>query len=160
MKTEPIPTLFEWIGGEDALTALVAEFYRRVQLDSVLAPVFSTMGPGHPAHVAAFIGEVFGGPKTYSSTIGGHADMIRHHMQRSLTEGQRRRWIGLLLDTYTDMGLPDDPEFMSALVAYLEWGSRLAVLNSQPDVPQPEPAPMPSWGWGEVGGPFKPEQNS
>lgn len=83
--------------------------------------------------------------------------MIRHHMQRSLTEGQRRRWIGLLLDTYTDMGFTNDPEFMSALVSYLEWGSRLAVLNSQPDVAEPIPAPMPSWGWGEVGGPFKPE---
>jgi hemoglobin len=130
MKTEPTPTLFEWIGGEDALTALVAEFYRRVRQDDILAPVFATMGPSHPAHVAAFIGEVFGGPKTYSSSIGGHADMIRHHMQRSLSEVQRRRWMGLLLDTYTDMGLPDDPEFMSALVAYLEWGSRLAVLNS------------------------------
>ncbi len=115
------------------------------------------MGPGHPAHVAAFIGEVFGGPKTYSATIGGHADMIRHHMERSLTEAQRRRWINLLLDTYEDMGLPNDPEFMSAVVGYLEWGSRLAVLNSQPQMASPKPSPMPRWGWGEVGGPFEPE---
>ena len=28
--------------------------------------------------------------------------------------------------------MPDDPEFRSALVGYLEWGSRLAVINSQP----------------------------
>jgi hemoglobin len=158
MKTESVPTLFEWMGGESALKMLVTEFYDRVRRDSILAPVFATMGPEHPAHVAAFIGEVFGGPKMYSSNFGGHAGMIRHHMHRSLTETQRRHWISLLLDTYRELRLPDDPEFMSALVGYLEWGSRLAVINSQPDLPLPEPAPMPHWGWGEVGGPFKTEQ--
>jgi hemoglobin len=56
MKTEPVATFFEWTGGEDALMTLVVEFYRRVQQDSILAPVFATMGPGHPAHVAAFTG--------------------------------------------------------------------------------------------------------
>jgi len=28
--------------------------------------------------------------------------------------------------------MPDDPEFRSALVGYLEWGSRLQSFNSQP----------------------------
>lgn len=48
--------------------------------------------------------------------------------------------------------MPDDPEFRSALVGYLEWGSRLAVINSQAGV-DPD-APMPKWGWGEVRGPY------
>ena len=30
-------------------------------------------------------------------------------------------------------GLPDDPEFRAALMGYAEWGTRLAVQNSQPD---------------------------
>ena len=29
--------------------------------------------------------------------------------------------------------MPDDPEFRSAIVGYLEWGSRLAVINSASD---------------------------
>ncbi len=29
-------------------------------------------------------------------------------------------------------GLPDDPEFRSAFAAYIEWGTRIAVTNSQP----------------------------
>ena len=40
-------------------------------------------------------------------------------------------------------------------VAYLEWGSRLAVINSQPGVKPNSNAPMPRWGWGEVGGPYR-----
>ena len=34
-----------------------------------------------------------------------------------------------------DAGLPDDPEFRAALVGYLEWGTRLAMHNSQPGAP-------------------------
>ena len=53
------------------------------------------------------------------------------------------------------VGLPDDPEFRSALVAYLEWGTRLAVINSQPGAEVVADAPMPKWGWGVPGGPYR-----
>lgn len=111
------------------------------------------MDADHPSHVAAFIGEVLGGPPSYSERHGGHPAMIRHHLNRHLTEPQRRRWIALLLDAYTASDAPQDPEFAQALVAYLEWGSRLAVLNSQPGAVVDEAAPMPVWDWGPVGGP-------
>ena len=114
------------------------------------------MNDDHPEHVAAFIGEVFGGPKLYSELYGGHPAMIRHHLNRHLTEVQRRAWINLLLDTHTDLDLPSDPEFASALVGYLEWGTRLAVTNSQSGACVYENAPMPKWGWGETGGPYIP----
>jgi hemoglobin len=52
--------------------------------------------------------------------------------------------------------LADDPEFRSALVGYLEWGSRLAVINSQPGSGVNQHSPMPKWGWGEVKGPYRP----
>ena len=52
--------------------------------------------------------------------------------------------------------MPDDPEFRSALVGYLEWGSRLAVINSQPGATVDADQPMPKWGWGEVKGPYSP----
>src|SRR5947209_12153651 len=38
----------------------------------------------------------------------------------------------------------------------LEWGSRLAVINSQPGATVDPDAPMPKWGWGEVKGPYRP----
>ena len=33
---------------------------------------------------------------------------------------------------------------------YVEWGTRLAVANSQPDASPPPEAPVPRWGWGEA----------
>ena len=152
-----VPTLYEWIGGIEPLRRLTAEFYRRVPDDPVLAPVFAHMAADHPEHVALFLAEVLGGPALYSREHGGHPEMVRHHLGRHLSEVMRRRWIGLLLDTYTDLGLPADPEFASALVGYLEWGSRLAVINSAPGAIVSEQAPMPKWGWGETGGPYIPK---
>ncbi len=77
-------------------------------------------------------------------------------MGQSLTEAQRHRWVELLLTCADEVGIPDDPEFRSALVGYLEWGSRLAVINSQPGaVPPPTDSPMPVWGWGEVKGQYR-----
>ena len=149
------PTLYEWVGGLDTLRELTSEFYRRVLKDPLLEPVFRDMDDGHPEHVALFLAEVLGGPQLYTEKHGGHPEMIRHHLRRNLSEEKRRRWMALLQDTYSDMDAPQDPEFMSSLVGYLEWGSRLAVINSKPDAEVFEDAPMPKWGWGETGGPWQ-----
>ena len=151
-----LPTLYEWAGGAPAIRALFELFYQRVPSDPLLGPVFAHMDPAHAEHVAAFVGEVFGGPKLYSDVHGGHPAMIRKHLARALDNEKRKRWIALLLDCADELGLPDDPEFRSAFVAYLEWGSRLAVMNSQPGAEAVIDAPMPAWGWGEAKGPYVP----
>lgn len=148
------PSLYDWAGGMAALSKLTDAFYAKVKLDPLLQPVFARMDPEHPQHVAKFLAEVFGGPKAYSDSHGGHAEMIRHHLGRQLQEKQRRRWVELLIDSADGIGLPDDPEFRSAFVGYIEWGTRLAVINSQPGAEATEEAPMPKWGWGETKGPY------
>jgi len=157
MSTErPVPSLFAWAGGQEALDRLFTRFYQRVPAEPLLRDVFARMDPAHAHHVAAFVAEVFGGPAAYSHDHGGHPHMIRKHLDRALAEPQRRRWIELLLDCADEVGLPSDPEFRSAFVAYLEWGSRLAVINSQPGAAADENQPMPRWGWGEPKGPYQP----
>ncbi len=81
--------------------------------------------------------------------------MIEHHLEKRLTEEQRRRWAALIAECADEAGMPDDPEFRSAFVAYIEWGSRVAVINSQPGAEVNVDAPMPEWGWGEVHGPYE-----
>ena len=60
----------------------------------------------------------------------------------------------LLLRCADECGIPDDPEFRSAFVSYLEWGTRLAVINSKPGAELAEATPMPAWDWGVVKGPY------
>lgn len=154
-ETRDVPTLYQWVGGIEALNRLTARFYERVRDDPLLAPVFAHMNEEHPRHVAAFLGEVLGGPTTYSEQHGGHPHMVRQHLNRHLTQVLRKQWVGLLLGTADELGMPDDPEFRSALVGYIEWGSRLAVINSQPGAQVDENAAVPRWGWGEVKGPYQ-----
>jgi len=152
----PVPTLFAWLDGIKTLERLTTRFYERVPDNPTLAPIFAHMNADHAKHVAAFLAEVLGGPAEYSAAHGGHPHMIRQHLNRHLTQEQRREWVALLLDTADELRMPDDPEFRSALVGYLEWGSRLAVLNSQAGAVANPDAPMPKWGWGEVKGPYVP----
>jgi hemoglobin len=58
--------------------------------------------------------------------------------------------VNLICDAADDAGMPVDPEFRSAFVAYIEWGTRLAAANSQPAAHPPPKAPVPHWGWGEA----------
>lgn len=73
--------------------------------------------------------------------------MIRHHLDRAITEEQRRRWIDLLVDAADTVGLPDDPEFRAAFMGYVEWGTRLAKLFSQPGAAPNFDEPVPMWEW-------------
>ena len=152
-----VPTLYEWAGGIDRIRELFKAFYTRVPTDPILGPVFAHMPAEHFETVAHFVSEVLGGPKLYSGEgRRGHSTMVGEHLGRHLTQQQRQRWMALLLETADDLKLPDDPEFRSALVGYLEWGSRIAVINSsQTQNPIDHKEPMPKWGWGEVKGPYQ-----
>jgi truncated hemoglobin YjbI len=123
-------------------------FYEKhVPEDPLLAPLFADMSPDHPQRVAKWLGEVFGGPKLYSEGYGGYQRMISQHMGKELTEEMRARWVQLVCLSAEEAGLPSDPEFQAAFRSYIEWGSRLALENSQPGAKPPPQMPMPRWWW-------------
>ena len=155
-KNNAVPSLYEWLGQAEVLRKLTTRFYERVLQDELLRPLFLDMPMDHPRHVADFVGEVMGGPNDYTKTRGGHHTMLAQHFGRNISEEQRRRWLNLLLDTADEIGMPNDPEFRSAFIAYLEWGSRLAVINSKlsPGTATDPSMPMPQWDWGVPGGPY------
>jgi len=150
-----VPTLYEWAGGSEAFERLTEAFYGRVKQDELLQPIFSGMDPQHAHNVAVWLAEVFGGPPLYSEEHGGYPHMLSKHHGLRITEDHRRRWVSLICDAADDAGLPTDPEFRSAFVAYIEWGTRLALINTQPGAHPPSQAPVPRWGWGEAP-PYRP----
>ncbi len=157
IKENKIPTLYEWAGGMPVFEKLTEIFYERVLKDPLLEPVFKHMSTEHQLHVAHFIAEVFGGPSVYSAEEGNHFKMIQKHLSKHLTEQHRKRWVELLMVSADEINLPDDPEFRSAFVAYIEWGTRIAVLNSNTSELAMNPdEPMPVWGWGVPGKPYQP----
>jgi hemoglobin len=153
---EASSTLYEWAGGHAAITGLIDAFYDRVERDELLSPFFpGGVSAKHREHVIAWWSEVLGGPTGYSDTLGGYERMLAKHRDLGISSEQRFRFASLMSRAADDAGLPDDPEFRSALIAYLEWGTRLAMHNSQPGAAVVPHAPVPRWGWGEAP-PYRP----
>jgi hemoglobin len=65
---------------------------------------------------------VFGGPARYTDELGGYHGMVAHHRELGITPEARFRFVSLMSLAADDAGLPDDPDFRSAFVAYVEWG--------------------------------------
>lgn len=141
----------EWAGGAEAIGQLIDAFYDRVECLELFGPLF----PGgvteeHCRHVSTWWAEVFGGPADYTDQLGGYDNMLNHHLNLGITEEQRSLFVSVMSQAADDAGLPADPEFRSALLAYLEWGTRLAFDNSQVGAIPFKGTPVPRWGWGEA----------
>jgi len=151
MSTDAEPTLYEWAGGLDAIRRMIDAFYDRVEQ----AEIFDRLFPGgvteeHREQVTHWWAEVFGGPARYTEELGGYNNMLEHHRNLDITQEQRATFVATMSQAADDADLPADPEFRSALLAYLEWGTRLAFENSQPGATPMLDAPVPRWGWGEA----------
>jgi hemoglobin len=143
------PTIYEWAGGREAFARWLNVFYDLVEGEPDLAALFGgRVSETHRHNVTAWWCEVMGGPDTYTTKHGGYEHMLEMHRGLAITGEQRLRFVTLLSRAADDAGLPADPEFRAALMGYAEWGTRLAVHNSQPGAEVVERAPVPRWGWG------------
>ena len=150
------PTIYEWAGGHAAFERWLNAFYDLVEQDDEIARLFGgKVSEAHRAHVTLWWCEVMGGPAEYTEHHGGYERMLARHRDLSITPAMRLRFVTLLSRAADETGLPDDPEFRAALMGYAEWGSRLALHNSQPGAEVAEHAPVPRWGWG-VAPPYRP----
>jgi hemoglobin len=150
------PTIYEWAGGRPAFERWLNVFYDLVEQDGLLAPLFGgQVSDEHRDHVATWWCEVMGGPARYSDELGGYAHMLGKHRDLAITSEQRLRFVTLLSRAADQADLPSDPELRAALLGYAEWGTRLAMQNSQPGAAVVEHAPVPRWGWG-VAPPYRP----
>lgn len=150
------PTIYEWAGGREAFSRWLNAFYDLVEDDEELARLFGgTVSEEHREHVTTWWCEVMGGPAEYTDHHGGYEHMLAKHKGLAISAEQRLTFVTLLSHAADLAALPDDPEFRAALMGYAEWGTRLAVHNSQPGAEVAEHAPVPRWGWG-VAPPYQP----
>ena len=148
---DPTPTIYEWAGGREAFERWLNAFYDLVEEEPLIAPLFGgSVSVEHRDHVTSWWSEVMGGPARYTDELGGYEHMIAKHRGLAITPEQRLRFVTLLSQAADIAGMPSDPEFRSALMAYAEWGTRIATHNSQPGADVPPHAPVPRWGWGEA----------
>lgn len=141
-------TLYDHAGGENALHRFVDLFYASVLADPVLQPLFGAGRPEHVAHLTAFDVEAFGGPDTFSRTMGFQA-LIDAHRGLKITEEQRLQFVELYIRAADAAGLPADEPFRQALREHVEFGSQVAKQNSHATT-DAELYPLrevPRWRW-------------
>jgi hemoglobin len=141
-------SLYDDVGGLDGLRCLSTAFYQQVLTDELLAPVFANFTPEHAEHVAVWLAEVFGGPDTYTTQLGGHQALLRSHLGIGIRDEHRQRWLRLMAAAIDEV-LPGRPELAASLMSYFEWGTAIAQDVSQDPVGTDlgEPGPTPRWSY-------------
>jgi hemoglobin len=124
-----MPTLYEHAGGEEGLHRLEDCFYSSVLADPLLQPLFGSGQPEHVDHLTAFTAESFGGPGRFTTELG-FAHLIAVHRGLRITEEQRARFVELYMEALDACDMPDDAAFREAVRSHVEFGSRVAMQNS------------------------------
>jgi hemoglobin len=118
MDTTTEPTSFyAAVGGEDTFRRLVSAFYRYVAEDPFLRPVYPSkdLGPAQE-HLALFLMQYWGGPRTYDE-LRGHPRLRMRHVHFVIGEAERDAWLRHMRTALDDIGL--DKEHDAQLWDYL-----------------------------------------
>ena len=123
--TSPV-SLFDRLGGEDAITAAVALFYDKVLADPLVSPFFERLDMDMQVKKQiAFMGYAFGSGLAYSGRglVEAHAELVRDH---GLDDSHFDAIAAHLDETLRELGTPDaEREEALGIVA----GTREAVLG-------------------------------
>ncbi|MGE3619223.1 MAG: globin [Acidimicrobiia bacterium] len=85
-------TVFEAVGGQGFFDELVERFYRGVEADPVLRPMYPEELVESRRHLALFLGQYWGGPTTYSDERG-HPALRMRHAPFVIGEAERDAWL-------------------------------------------------------------------
>jgi hemoglobin len=143
-----MPTLYEHAGGEAGLHRLEQSFYDSVLRDPLLQPLFGAGRPQHVEHLTMFTAESFGGPDRFTRELG-FAHLIDVHRGLRITEPQRRRFVELYLAALDAADLPTDAPFREAVREHVEFGTHVAMQNSNAatDAELHPLREVPRWTW-------------
>jgi hemoglobin len=97
-------SIYDDIGGPDAVAAAVEGFYRRLLEDPATAHFFAATDLAHlKSHQRAFIAAAIGGPEIYAGR-----DMSAAHSGLDIADADFDRVVGHLVETLTSLGVPGD----------------------------------------------------
>lgn len=110
------PSLYDRLGGADAIDTLIPAFYTRVLADTELAPFFrhTSLEALHGMQ-RQFFSMALGGPVTYT----GRSLSAAHH-GRGITSHHFARFANHLLETLRDLGVsePEADEVIARIDTY------------------------------------------
>ncbi len=114
-----MPSIYDSIGGRDAVAAAVDGLYARLLADDQLAPYFSHSDMRRQkAHMRAFLAIALGGPEIYRGR-----DMTAAHAHLTITDETFDRVVDHVVATLAALGVPGE--------TIAEIGAAVAPLREQ-----------------------------
>lgn len=99
-------TVYEAVGGEKTFVDLVERFYAGVATDPILRPMYpADLGPAK-RHLALFLMQYFGGPRTYLEERG-HPRLRARHLPFPVDRAARDAWLTQMAAAVRSMDLPE-----------------------------------------------------
>jgi len=107
-------TLYERVGGEAFFSSLVDRFYASVEGDPVVRSLYPEDLAPPKRHLALFLVQYWGGPRTYSAERG-HPRLRMRHFPFRIGQLERDAWLPHILAAVRDStASPADAEALSA----------------------------------------------
>src|SRR5262249_15988498 len=89
-------TLFDRVGGEQFFFDLVERFYRGVESEPLVRPLYPADLRPSQRHLAMFLAQYWGGPPNYNAERG-HPRLRMRHAPSAIGQPQRDAWLRLML---------------------------------------------------------------
>jgi len=104
-------TLYDQLGGEQAIRRLVRHFYQAVYSDDVLLPLFPEDRERVEKAQYAFLTQLTGGPRLYEKDYG-MMNLAMIHRLLPIRELHARRWIELMREAVDETFTGDAREIL------------------------------------------------
>lgn len=142
-------SVYEAMGGADAVLRLAHAWHERVLADEVVGHAFSHgFRSDHTERLAAYWTEQLGGPPAFTEGLGGdHSTVLRMHSGKGEHHEMDQRAEECFAQALDDAGLPESPGLRRTLVSWFHWG--IGHMDSYPETPEdvPDGLPFPHWSW-------------
>ncbi len=119
-------TVFEQVGGTPFFDKLVADFYKGVDKDPILRPMYPDDLTSSIEHLSLFLQQYWGGPPAYIQERG-HPRLRWRHSPFEIGEQEARAWLVHMTSAVADQDLPEELE--AEMLDYFKMAAR-SLINS------------------------------
>jgi hemoglobin len=125
------PTIYELAGGDAPFRRLIDAFYRRVEQEPLLRPLYPADLAPSREHLFLFVTQYFGGPPRYNADRG-HPRLRLRHAPFAIGQAERDAWVRQMLAAIDEAGFAEPAR--GALRDYFERAATFLINQGTPEM--------------------------
>jgi hemoglobin len=122
--------IYEQAGGDAPFRRLIDAFYRRVEQEPLLRPMYPADLASSREHLFLFVTQYFGGPPRYNG-LRGHPRLRMRHAPFAIDQAARNAWVGHMLAAVEEAGFAEPAR--ATLIDYFERAATFLINQGTPD---------------------------